>query len=92
MNNFKNVTLAEMNVAYFENLSMITCIDSNSPTLGRCVMKSRDTLSHGLEGTGKGSNRPANFALFAFAQLSKRVIYILLKFHFLLKKHPNSPS
>ena len=39
-----------MKVMYFENLSTITRIDSNSPTLERWMMKSRDTLSHGHDG------------------------------------------
>ena len=33
------------NVAYFENRSTITKMAPYSPTFGRCVMKSRDTLS-----------------------------------------------
>ena len=43
------------NVTYFENWSTITKMASYSPTFGRCVMKSRDTLSQGLVGTGRGS-------------------------------------
>ena len=37
-----------MNVAYFENRSMITKMASYSPTFGRCVMKSSDTFSKAL--------------------------------------------
>lgn len=39
-----------MKVAYYENMSMITTMDSNFITLGRWVIKSREKLSHGLEG------------------------------------------
>ena len=48
-----------LNVAYLENLLMMTKIDSISPTLGRCVTKSRETLSHGWDGTDRGSRSPA---------------------------------
>ena len=46
------------NVAYFENQSTITKMASYSPTFGRCVMKSRDTLFQGLVGTGRGFKSP----------------------------------
>ena len=48
-----------MNVAYLENLSMMTKMDFISPTLGRCVIKSREILFHGQVGTGNGSSSPA---------------------------------
>ena len=47
------------NVAYLENLFTITKMNSISPTLGRCVMKSRETFFHNREGIGRGSNSPA---------------------------------
>ena len=40
----------------------ITKMASYSPTFGRCVMKSRDTLSQGLVGTGRGSKSPETLA------------------------------
>lgn len=46
-------------VAYLEKQSTITRIASDSPTLGRCVMKSRDIFSHGLIGTGRGFSKLA---------------------------------
>lgn len=44
-----------MKVAYLENLSTTTMIDPYPSDLGKQVMKSIETLSHGLSGIGKGS-------------------------------------
>ena len=55
------------NVAYFENRSMMTKMASYSPTFGRCVIKSRDTLFQGLVGTGRGSK---SLEILAFSTLS----------------------
>ena len=48
-----------INVAYLENRSVMTKMDFISPTLGRCEMKSRETISHGRDGIDRGSTSPA---------------------------------
>lgn len=52
-----------INVACLENLSTTMRITSNSPTMGKWVMKLRETLSHSLAGTCRGSNNLTIFAL-----------------------------
>lgn len=52
-----------INVACLENLLTTMRITSNSPTLGKWVMKLRETLSHSLAGTCRGSNNLTIFAL-----------------------------
>lgn len=43
---------AAINVAYLENLSTTTLIDSNPSTLGKAEIKSMEMLSQGLPGIG----------------------------------------
>ncbi|MED6177272.1 hypothetical protein PIB30_096592, partial [Stylosanthes scabra] len=45
---------AGINVAYFENRSTITRIEPNPSDFGKAEIKSRDTLSQGLSGEGRG--------------------------------------
>ena len=68
------------NVAYFENRSMITKMTSYSPTFGRCVMKSRDTLSQGLVGTGRGSKSPETLAFSTLScwQMRHVLVYCIM--------------
>src|SRR5215472_15640163 len=53
----------EIKVAYFENLSTITRMLVKSPVFGKPLMKSSETLSHGLLGIRSGSSNPGTFCL-----------------------------
>ena len=79
-----------MNVAYFENRSTITKMASYSPTFGRCVMKSRDTLSQGRVGTGRGSKSPETLAFSTLScwQMRHVLVYCMMSSRMFGQKYP----
>ena len=78
------------NVAYFENRSTITNMASYSPTSGRCVIKSRDTLSQGLVGTDRGSKSPETlaFSTLSYWQMRHVLVYCMMSSRIFGQKYP----
>ena len=78
------------NVAYFKNRSTITKMASYSPNFGRCVMKSRDTLSQGLVGAGKGSKSPETLAFSTLSgwQMRHILVYYMMSSRIFGQKYP----
>ena len=62
-----------INIAYFENLLTMRTT-SNSPTLEKWVMKSREALFHDLVGMGKNSGNFTNFALSTLSCWQMRLV------------------
>ena len=77
VNSAKYTLGVRTNVVYFENQSMITKMTLYLPTFERCVMKSSDTLSHGLIGTSRGSRSPNTLAFSTLSYWQMRRLCIL---------------